>query len=136
VSGSLYTTAWPKTRSKHQQPLGGATSSSDCGIRQRRVNNLPDYTVSHKTTICSDYPLRKPIKPNRPTKGTITRNNEVTSTYSLLLFLVYLLSSYHLFLLPFTLHLYSQPSIIRMIKSRRMRWAGHVARMGRRETNA
>jgi hypothetical protein len=28
--------------------------------------------------------------------------------------------------------LYSSPSIIRIIKSRRMRWAGHVARMGRR----
>jgi hypothetical protein len=27
-------------------------------------------------------------------------------------------------------HLYSSPSIIRIIKSRRMRWAGHVARMG------
>jgi hypothetical protein len=26
----------------------------------------------------------------------------------------------------------SSPSIIRMIKSRRMRWAGHVTRMGRR----
>jgi hypothetical protein len=26
--------------------------------------------------------------------------------------------------------LYSSPSIIRMIKPRRMRWAGHVARMG------
>jgi hypothetical protein len=26
--------------------------------------------------------------------------------------------------------LYSLPSIIRIIKSRRMRWAGHVARMG------
>jgi hypothetical protein len=25
---------------------------------------------------------------------------------------------------------YSSPNIIRMIKSRRMRWAGHVARMG------
>jgi hypothetical protein len=25
---------------------------------------------------------------------------------------------------------YSSPSIIRMIKSRMMRWAGHVARMG------
>jgi hypothetical protein len=25
---------------------------------------------------------------------------------------------------------YSSPSIIRMMKSRRMRWAGHVARMG------
>jgi hypothetical protein len=29
-------------------------------------------------------------------------------------------------------NLYSSPSIIRMIKSRRMRLAGHVARMGRR----
>jgi hypothetical protein len=26
--------------------------------------------------------------------------------------------------------LYSSPSVIRIIKSRRMRWAGHVARMG------
>jgi hypothetical protein len=30
--------------------------------------------------------------------------------------------------------LYSSPSIIRIIKSRRMRWADHVARMGRRGT--
>jgi hypothetical protein len=29
-------------------------------------------------------------------------------------------------------NLYSSPSIIRVVKSRRMRWAGHVARMGRR----
>jgi hypothetical protein len=28
--------------------------------------------------------------------------------------------------------LYSSPSILRMIKSKRMRWAGHVARMGSR----
>jgi hypothetical protein len=27
-------------------------------------------------------------------------------------------------------NLYSSPSLIRVIKSRRMRWAGHVARMG------
>jgi hypothetical protein len=31
-------------------------------------------------------------------------------------------------------NLYSSPGIIRIIKSRRMRWAGHVARMGRRGT--
>jgi hypothetical protein len=30
----------------------------------------------------------------------------------------------------FSRFLYSSPNIIRMIKSRRMRWAGHVARMG------
>jgi hypothetical protein len=29
-------------------------------------------------------------------------------------------------------NLYSSPDIIRMMKSRRMRWAEHVARMGRR----
>jgi hypothetical protein len=32
-------------------------------------------------------------------------------------------------------NLYYSPSIIRMIKPRRMRWAGHVARMGEK-TNA
>jgi hypothetical protein len=30
-------------------------------------------------------------------------------------------------------NMYSSPSIIRIIKSRRMRWAGHVARMGEEE---
>jgi hypothetical protein len=30
-------------------------------------------------------------------------------------------------------NLYSSSNIIRMIKSRRMRWAGHIARIGRRE---
>jgi hypothetical protein len=30
-------------------------------------------------------------------------------------------------------NLYSSPSIIRIIKSRRMRWAGHVARIGGEE---
>jgi hypothetical protein len=29
-------------------------------------------------------------------------------------------------------NLYSSPSISRMIKSRRMRWPGHVAQMGKR----
>jgi hypothetical protein len=29
-------------------------------------------------------------------------------------------------------NLCSSPNIIRMIKSKRLRWAGHVARMGRR----
>jgi hypothetical protein len=30
-------------------------------------------------------------------------------------------------------NLYSSPNIIRMVKSRRMRWARHVARMGERQ---
>jgi hypothetical protein len=29
--------------------------------------------------------------------------------------------------------LYSLPNTVRVIKSRRLRWAGHVARMGKRE---
>jgi hypothetical protein len=32
--------------------------------------------------------------------------------------------------------LYSSPSIIRIIKSRRMRWASHVERMGKKKRNA
>ena len=32
--------------------------------------------------------------------------------------------------------LYSSPSIVRVIKSRRMRWAGHVAHMGINEVHA
>jgi hypothetical protein len=31
-------------------------------------------------------------------------------------------------------NLYSSPSIIRMIKSRRVKWAGHISRMSRRGT--
>jgi hypothetical protein len=31
--------------------------------------------------------------------------------------------------------LYSSPNIIRVMKSRRLRWAGHVARMGRGEVH-
>jgi hypothetical protein len=31
--------------------------------------------------------------------------------------------------------LYSSPSIIRIIKSRRMRWAGHLARMGEKRNS-
>jgi hypothetical protein len=30
-------------------------------------------------------------------------------------------------------NLYSSPSIIGMMKSRRMRWAGHIVRMGKRK---
>jgi hypothetical protein len=41
---------------------------------------------------------------------------------------------YMLCILHDELHsLYSLPNIVRVIKSRRMRWAGHVARMGRGE---
>jgi hypothetical protein len=33
------------------------------------------------------------------------------------------------------LDLYSSQNIIRIIKARRMRWAGHIARIGRRGTS-
>jgi hypothetical protein len=42
----------------------------------------------------------------------------------------------HVEMLPLETHneqlndLYSLPNIVRVVKSRRMRWAGHVARMG------
>jgi hypothetical protein len=32
-------------------------------------------------------------------------------------------------------NLYSSPNIIRMIKSRRMRWEGHIARMGEKRNS-
>jgi hypothetical protein len=37
-----------------------------------------------------------------------------------------------LFYEEYIYNVYSSPSIIRTIKSRNMRWAGHVARMGKR----
>jgi hypothetical protein len=36
---------------------------------------------------------------------------------------------------PHELNLYCSPNIVREIKLRRMRWAGHVARMGRGEAH-
>jgi hypothetical protein len=41
---------------------------------------------------------------------------------------VFIPQEYHILRLYF--YVYSSPDIIRQIKSRRMRWAGHVARMG------
>ena len=37
---------------------------------------------------------------------------------------------YILFIIDLINDLYSSPNNVRVIKSRRMRWAGHVARMG------
>jgi len=37
---------------------------------------------------------------------------------------------YLYFKIPKMLYMYSSPNIVRVVKSKRMRWAGHVARMG------
>jgi hypothetical protein len=47
----------------------------------------------------------------------------------------FLLRCFDFLVFPELHNLYSSPSIIRMILSRRMRWAGHVVRMGK-ERNA
>jgi hypothetical protein len=45
----------------------------------------------------------------------------------------FIIESFQVFVINEELHkLYGSPSVIRMKKSRRMRWAEHVARMGRR----
>jgi hypothetical protein len=51
----------------------------------------------------------------------------VNAFFSLTCILFYLLQKFVL--------LYSSPSVIRMINSRRMRWAGHVARMEKMNAN-
>jgi hypothetical protein len=48
--------------------------------------------------------------------------------------LLHFITLYFIILHNEELHdLYSSPSIIRIIKSRRIRWAGHVARMGEKK---
>jgi hypothetical protein len=54
--------------------------------------------------------------------------NEYHSAFSYLLFYLKKISKLHIFHIAYDF--YSSPSIIRIIKSRRMRWAGHVAEMG------
>jgi hypothetical protein len=64
------------------------------------------------------------------TTSTVKRNNffhTIKIMFSLILGCV--LTS-ELFLHMNLFNLYSSPSIIKMIKSRRMRWTGHVARTG------
>jgi hypothetical protein len=66
------------------------------------------YTMSHRLRVFENRVLRRIFGPRR---------DEVTGDWRKL----------H----NEELHnLYSSPNIIRMMKSRRMRWAGHVARMG------
>jgi hypothetical protein len=70
------------------------------------------YTLWRKTTLIPER--------NRPKDAQNEGTNiyRITQHVGLLLNFLYLVGSF--------------PSVIRMIKSRRMRWAGHVARMGTR----
>jgi hypothetical protein len=67
--------------------------------------------VEHRLRVCENRVLRRIFWPKR---------DEVTGEWRKL----------H----NEELNLYSSPTIVRAIKSRRIRWAGHVAHMGRGET--
>jgi hypothetical protein len=67
----------------------------------------------HRLRVFENRVLRKIFGPQRDEDGSWRkmRNYELHNMYSW----------------------YSSPNIVTVIKSRRMRWAGHVARMGRGE---
>jgi hypothetical protein len=77
---------------------------------------------------------------NRKFKKKVLMRNFVICTYcDNLIAGIALWTQHFLYLCAISLHtkelrnLYSSPSIIRINKSRKMRWAGHVARMGGEE---
>jgi hypothetical protein len=88
----------------------------------------------HKLRVFENRVLRRIFGPKRDgvTKGWRKLYNEELHMKKTPFFIVTAVKASNL---TEELHnLYSSPSIIRIIKSRRMRWAGHVARMGRRGT--
>jgi hypothetical protein len=97
----------------------------------KQASDAPQQpVVSHRHTITALRNLPQPYVTNN-WHGTLaenSRNLRLDSQYrSLVMPVHYFIYKPH----NEELHnLYSSPSIIRIIKSTRMRWAGHVARMG------
>jgi hypothetical protein len=84
-------------------------SSSETSVLTRATRrNIPEDTIFHKLRVFENRLLKRMYGPKRDgvTGGWRKLQNEELHDLS------------------------SWPSIIRIIKSRRMRWAGHVARMG------
>ena len=90
-------------------------------IKTYRTINLPVFLYGCETwslTLREERRLR--VLDNRVLRGIISQRDETTGEWR-------------------KLHneelndLYCSPNIVRVIKWRRMRWAGHVARMGRGE---
>jgi hypothetical protein len=71
------------------------------------VRNLVSHFEDHRQRVFENRVLRRIFGPKREEDGSWRKmhNDELHSLYYL-------------------------PNIVRVIKSRRMRWAGHVARMG------
>jgi hypothetical protein len=90
-----------------------ALSSSEMSVlTTASMRNIPEDGILHKQRAFENRVLRRIFGPKRD--GVIGGWRKLHNK---------------------ELHdLYSSPSIIRIIKSRKIRWAGHVARMGRRRT--